>query len=104
MGSRIFGRSGFVDASCNGPRGSPRSSGDHSHRVVRPGARSINARDHRRLAVLLSPGDQLLLAAGGAGVGTVGAGLDLLVALADQGQSELAPGGPAGGLRCWAAR
>jgi hypothetical protein len=30
MGSRTFGRSGFVDASCNGPRGPPRSSGDHS--------------------------------------------------------------------------
>jgi hypothetical protein len=48
MGSRTFGRSGFVDASSNCPRGSPRSSGDHSHRVVRPGARSVNARDHRR--------------------------------------------------------
>jgi len=45
MGSRTFGRSGFVHASGYGPRGSPRSSGDHSHTVVRPGARSINARD-----------------------------------------------------------
>ena len=48
MRSRTFGRSGFVDATCNGPRGSPRSSGDHRTELSDP---EREASTHATIAV-----------------------------------------------------